>query len=276
MVLAAMLLGPSALVWQSADAAPKKKTGVTNKSEAQARKEAAMASHVAHAALSRGEFAKASNFYKEAWKLDSSVLGYLFSSARAAHRGGDLDTAEQDYSDFLERNKNKKSPLVEKTKGYLLEVRKARELKIKEKLAKTQAEMAAMKARQKAAAAPPAAVKAPARGGVPTAAWVALGGGALLAIAGGSMYAIASSQRADLDAKLDQKNAKGKITGITQADAKVERESIETGKTVAAAMGGASVLALGVGAWLWWSAPDAHVAFSPAADGRGLLVSVRF
>ncbi len=296
-VVALACVGLLAWTTGAIEAAPKKgpatkpaaaKKKVPRKSKAEARKEAAMASHVAHAALKRGEFAKASSFYKEAWKLDSSVLGYLFSSARSAHRGGDLETAETDYSEFLALNKGKKSKLFDKTRGYLLEVRKAREVVMKEKLAKTQAENAALKAKQeaadavekaaakKAAAAPPVVANAPAPAGASTAAWVALGGGALLAVVGGSMYAIAASQATDLAAKLQQKDANGKIIGIKEAAAKAEVADIESSKTIAAVMGGASVLALGVGAWLWVSAPEAAVAFAPSADGRGLTLSLRF
>ncbi len=83
--------------------------------------EAAAVSIVAATKAKAGDFAMCRELFLQAYRLDPAFLGYLYSAARCAHKGGDLDAAERDYRAFVERAAAE-DPMRERADQHLEEI----------------------------------------------------------------------------------------------------------------------------------------------------------
>lgn len=244
-----------------------------------AKDRAIAASVMAKGELEAGNFTKAAALYHEAYKMDPSEPGYLFSAARAEDKGNDLPPAERDYAAFLKLAppKHEKYPSAQ---TYLLEVRS----RVAQAL---QQQVQAMKAKEEAAkAAPtaaPTAVPAPSKPAVlpgPASApalvaevhpanwpaWSALAGGVALLGSGLGLYLAQGEARQELDTALTSTDAQGRFTGIAYDDYAARRGTLNARYTTAAALAGVGAVATGVGAWLLVRSPG-KVAVVPSAGG---------
>jgi tetratricopeptide (TPR) repeat protein len=112
-------------------------------------------------------------------------------------------------------------------------------------------------------------VAAPTPARWPTAAAFGVAGVAALASAG--LYVWARNDEADLDQALQQRDANGRVTGISQADAEDLRLRQGSLRTWSAVGAGAAAAALLVGVW-WWRSGAAEV----QVGASGAAVAVRF
>lgn len=238
---------------------------------------AAAASIMAKGELDAGRFAKAAELYHQAYTIDPSEPGYLFSAARAEDKANDLTAAERDYTAFLKAAPPKHEK-YEAAQNYLLEVRsriaqvlhkQVQEMKAKEEAAKTAAASEPPKPAATVAVpvqpAPPPGVAKPAP--QPTDSWkrpvgyAAVGLGVLGIGLGAALISSGSSD--------------GKAA-VDAGDVAAGRSANGTVMTGAVALGvGAAVAA--VGGWLWWTAPDTTaVAVSPLPGGAQFSIAARF
>jgi hypothetical protein len=88
--------------------------------------EAAALSVVAAAKAKSGEYKLCGDLFVQAYRLDPSYLGYLYSAARCSQKSGDLNGAEQGYRAFLARAPTE-APLRSRATGHLAEIVKLRE-----------------------------------------------------------------------------------------------------------------------------------------------------
>ncbi|MBM4345994.1 MAG: hypothetical protein FJ100_21685 [Deltaproteobacteria bacterium] len=221
--------------------------------------------------LDAGRFAKAAELYHQAYAIDASEPGYLFSAARAADKGEDLPAAERDYTAFL-KVAPPKHEKYEAAQNYLLDVRsriaRALQKQVQEMKAKQEAAKAAAADGAKPATAPPPTVETkpppvvvkpapPAPTWQRPAAYAAVGLGLVGVGLGATMVATGNSDGAEAAKR-------GDVAAARSADGKVTAGAVALGV-------GAAVAA--AGGWLWWSAPEAPaVAVAPLAGGMQVAV----
>lgn len=245
-------------------APPRKKSG---------KDEAAAISQVAARKHEAGDFALCASLYHQAFRTDPTFLGYLFSAARCAQKGGDLDVAERDYRQFLDLSPDGE-PLNEKARAFLAEVLEAR----KQAEDKKKAELEAEAKKHAAEVTPPVIVK-PAPPPSHALAWTAIVGGGVLAVAGGALLANGMALRSDLQADL-QHHEPGLVTNLTPQQAR-EREStwrLREGLGLGVAVLGLATA--GAGVWLFGrpqqaTAVQVTVVPGPTAAGAGLAFAWR-
>ena len=241
------------------------------------------------------QYKEAAKLFHQAYKLHP-LPGFLFNAARSEQRAFQLDAAEEHYREVLTL-KDVDAETRKRAEFHLGEVKEIRKRLAQER---KQAEDAAEKRRKAASAArraeeadkqaeaKKAAEEGTAKGAsaAPGSGWkgpvgfatagvgaVALGLGVYLALD-------ASSQNDALNAKLEQTDGSGKITGISKTEYKAEVDAINATNTNSRIAMGAGLVALSASAWMLLTRSA-----SPAPDGawlqvaprkRMLLVSLRF
>jgi tetratricopeptide (TPR) repeat protein len=252
-VTCALLLASPAL------AAPRKKSS---------KDEAAAISQVAARKHEAGDFALCANLYHQAYRTDSTYLGYLFSAARCAQKAGDLDGAERDYRLFLELSPDGE-PLNEKAHAFLTEVAEARKVAEAQKKAAEEAEAS------RNVVVPPLVVIKPAPPQESHAlAWTATVGGGLLVVAGGVLIAQAASLRSDLKAQLSH-HEPGLVVGLTPAQAHDQESTYRTRMGLGTGVAVLGLAAAGAGIWLFGRPQQVTLVPGPTAAGAGLAFAWR-
>lgn len=79
----------------------------------------------AQKAFDAGDFARAADIYLDLWRQDGAQPLYLYNAARASHLGGQLDRAEDLYKQLLALPGLDQARL-DKSRGYLVEVKRRR------------------------------------------------------------------------------------------------------------------------------------------------------
>jgi tetratricopeptide (TPR) repeat protein len=114
--------------------------------------------------------------------------------------------------------------------------------------------------------------------GAPKWAYATMAAGALSLIGGGVVLGMAAGDHSDLQAKLDQRNAAGRVATTTFDEAAVEASRIEGRYQLGWVLSGVGVAAAGIGGWAWWRS-DARVVLAPSlidAKPAGLALAGRF
>lgn len=252
--------------------------------------EAAALSIVAKAKADAGEFALAADMYEAAYRMDPTVGGYLYSAGRCAHKGGLWAKAVENYKHYRQVTPPA-DPAYAKAGEYLAEteLQLAKVDKIKaEEQAKVDAEKAAAanaaavsaaeRARAADAAKKAAEVKIPTLQRLAPATWKkptamgAIGVGVVALGLGGYFAASGIGEIGDLQAKLDQRDPNGKVTGIERDAAMTAQSDGNRHKLVGATLIGTGAILAGIGTWLYFSVEDVKVAVAP----NQLLVTVQF
>ncbi len=228
-----------------------------------------------------GNYEAAAALWRDAFDLDPNRLGWLARAGRALHLAGKKADAAAAYKKYLDTAPKDAADRSD-VERWGAELRS------------TGPDAAAPKTGGSPAAAHPAATShttpgvgqtGPAPGvhkaesGVPMTAWIALGGGALLVGGGAVLYMGAAADQDALQKDLDA--AKTTVDGkavwkLDYADVEARNATIGRNTTIGAVIGGAGVLAAGVGAWLAVTAPKAKLAAAPAPDLGGVRLAWRF
>lgn len=230
------------------------------------KQEAAALSVVAGAKAKAGDYKLCAEMYQQCYRLDPSFLGYLYSAARCAQKGGQIDLAEKHYREFISRSPAE-HPLRPRADAHMKELMQARRVAAeKQALAeKAAAEKAAAEKAKAAAPKPTMDSKpivaarngdtrvrkaAPGMSGRALRGWIGVGGGAVMA---GVASWLAWRAKSDFDAlKVDVSLPAGTslIDSITYAEAVKRNDAIRSGTTMAAVTGGLALVAAGAGAYL--------------------------
>ncbi len=231
-----------------------------------------------------GNYEAAAALWRDAFDLDPNRLAWLARAGRALHLAGKKADAATTYKKYLET-----APKDAQDRGdverWSTELRTAGPDAVAPRPAAAPATPAAAAPHAAPHAAPVAAPAAPAvgvhkgAGAVPMTAWIALGGGALLAGGGAFLYMGAASDQDALQKELDA--AKTTVDGkpvwkLDYTEVEARNAAIGRSKTIGALVGGAGVVAAGIGAWLAVSAPKARVVALPAPDLAGVRLAWRF
>lgn len=240
--------------------------------------EAAALSIVAKAKADAGEFALAADMYEAAYRMDPTVGGYLYSAGRCAHKGGLWARAVENYKHYRQVTPPA-DPAYAKAGEYLaeteIELAKVEKTKAEDQ-AKVDAEKAAAanaaaaeKAKTAEAAKKAAEIRVPIVQKPVAAAWKkpasmgAIGVGVVALGLGGYFAARGLGEIGDLQAKLDQKDASGKVTGIEREAALTAQSDGNRHKWVGGALIGSGAILAAVGTWLYFSLDDVKVALAP-------------
>ena len=238
--------------------------------------EAAAISQVAMAKAKEGDFKLCAELYRQAYRTNPAFLGYLYSAARCAQKGGDLDSAERDYRSLLARAPAD-DPLVPRARLHVEDVLKARRsapapvaapAPVVPTPAPSPAQVVPLPAAASETAQPAPAWRRPAG-------WAGIVIGASATALGAWWLVQGWEQRSDLKERLDARTD-GLVVGLTpdqaHADEKAYRATLQRGALFAA--GG--LLVGGVGAWLMATAPTpVAVTVLPAPDGLLLQLAWR-
>lgn len=128
------IMQTTSFYWVTAAAVALVATGAPRVAAANVKKQAIAASVLAKAAHQRGQFAEAAKLYRQAYALDPTTFGYLYSSARCEQKAGNSDAARELYTKFLASG-GEKTRFASKAKTYLLELRAANSKEMAAKLA---------------------------------------------------------------------------------------------------------------------------------------------
>lgn len=258
--------------------------------------EAAAVSMVAAQKAKVGEYKLCRDLFRQAYQLDPSYLGYLYSAGRCAQKANDLDAAEHDYRAFLARA-TAGHALRDRATGHLDEIFAARNKAAAEQAAadKVAAEKAAA---DKAAANNGAANKGAANNGAngqtsagnggaagvhsvePPAdgrTWLTRGlfAGGGLAVAGGAvLVALAVSDRAALQDRLAPEPGKELVWKLNRATAQSEADAIDGRVQLGVGVAAAGVALVGGGLYVWLTRPKADRSARLLPTGRGLALQV--
>ncbi len=232
------------------------------------KQEAAALSVVAGAKAKAGAYTLCSEMYEQCYRLDPGFLGYLYSAARCAQKGGQLDVAERHYREFLLRSPAE-HPLRKRADGHMNEImvarRAASDKRVAEERVAAEAAAAAAAARGpgssgSVAAPAPAATGVAAAGGATKSAppmtrralagWGAVGGAVILGSLGTWLLLNANADASALEADLALPAGTQLIRGLTYAEAVQRDDEIRSGRTMAVIVGGGALLAAAAGAWL--------------------------
>jgi hypothetical protein len=103
-----------------------------------------------------------------------------------------------------------------------------------------------------------------------------VGVGLGLGATGGWLWLDAGERETALAKKLKLKGPDGKVTGISESEAKAENDAIGMRKTMAAISGGIGLAALGVGLWLGLTGSSGSQTARVELMPSGLMVQARF
>ncbi|GEM_PF-1743927 len=212
------------------------------------RKEASQMSLQALNLYKLGEYAKATDFYRRAYKLDPRRPVYLYGAARSQDKAGRSQSAQSLYKLFLE----------------LAPADSRHAVKARAHLARLQAASASRKQADAAESR--------------TSALVVLGGGGVTLLAAGIIYALAASDNADLDTELAGHTVDTPVTSLSYTQAIERRESANNRIVLSWALTGVGAALTGVGAWMWTRrTPDPdEVGWQVVPAARGLKVRLAF
>ncbi len=260
-LLAALALGPPALMTSDAIAAP------DNASKASVLAEQAMKFHFG------GQPALAIALYRQAYKLDPQP-GYLYSAGRAAQKAGQLDTAKADFEAVVAKVPAD-SPFAIKARARLAEIA-AEKAKAKPPEPEKPAPAVVKPAPKPVVTTPPPAAPAPPAPAAParanSTAWAMLGGGAMV-LGGGVLLGIGALNEAELlDSYKDPKTGKYDLSRIDRDELRAREGSYNLRVIGAYGLGGVGLAAAIAGA-LWLRDGDG-TKVSLAPTGRGLHIGV--
>lgn len=252
------------------------------------RTEAAAISQVAAAKAAQGKFDLCAELYHQAYRVDPSFLGYLYSAGRCEQKGGKIDAAERDYRAFLARAPADDA-VAARARAHLDAI-----LEQRAKAPPPEPAQVTPPANDApapavapdpprpapvpaAATPPPAAIGAGAP--VPTPAdwkrpvgWACVGTGSALLVAGGAFAVLGWMDRADLQSRLDQRS-EGLIVGMTPAEAHAAERDYRGRYALGGILGGVGALAVATGAWMWATAPQTSVGLQALPGGAAVRLS---
>lgn len=232
--------------------------------------EAAALSTVAMKKAGDGQFKVAAAMFQEAFALDPETFGYLYSAARAAHKGKDWAAAERDYQAFIDKAPGDHD-FMSSARRHLDSVRAARKAESAAKPAPATPAPSATPEQVPAQPATSVAAAAPAGDGWKKTAGIgALAGGGLLAIGGVVVLVMRAGDTDELSADLDAGT-------VSKDDAQRRLASIESQGPIGYALIGAGVAAAGLGAW-WLMGSSASTSSALHVDpvGKRVVFAVRF
>ena len=237
--------------------------------------EAAAISQIAMVKAKTGDFKLCAELYHQAYRINPAFLGYLYSAARCAQKGGDLDAAERDYRALLARAPAD-NELVPRASRHIEEVLAVRRAAPAPKPVVKPGKPVPVA--PKPAKKPPPTVVAPAQPASDwqrPAGWVGVAvGGAALAL-GGWWLVDGLGQRGDLMERLDNRKG-GLVAGITYTEAQAAEDDYRGALQRGAIAAGSGLLLGGIGAWLLAAAPEAPaVSLLPAPGGFRLRLAWR-
>lgn len=257
--------------------------------------EAAALSIVAKARSEAGEFALAAELFRQAFRTDAKLPGYLYSAARCAQHGGLWARAIEDYQRF-QAFAPFGDPLLAKAAEYLQEARAAlaRETEAARLAAQVRAAPApalVSPAARELPAAPAPAIPAPRPIAGPLAvlstsqrepasplAWRRPAGYSALATGlvglgvGGYCLLRGRNEVAALQADLAKTDAHGDIVGVARPEALARQDTARGHQAIGGTLLGVGVAMAAVGGYLAFTQPTSHVTLAPT----GVQVAWRF
>ena len=243
--------------------------------------QAAAISIAARGKARTGDFKTCAELYHQAWIMDASERGYLYSAARCEQKAGLLTRANQDYARYLD-GATANDALAQKARAHQAEVRAALQREAATKLrvqaverADQRREAARKASLAQAQAAKKAKMAATATKSTTTAsarpmAWSTVGGGVAVAAVGGWLLWSASSSITTLEGQLAEKQD-GRIVGISHEKATSAQSSANARAGAGIAMLGVGLAATGFGTWLLLQ-KQTSVSLAPMGAGASLLV----
>lgn len=233
----------------------------------------------ANAHYEAGRFDKAAAMYTTAFEVSRNPA-YLFNAGRAWQRAYALDKAEGLLRRYLELEKRDDRGIRRATL-HLQEIAAARKALAEAEARgekKGQAEGDGDKGGgDKGPGIAPGDGRGVASPGPARAIWMRRAGwglsglGAISAIAGAWLLASALDDRATLDEALADKNADGKIQGLSYTDYRPREDDINDRVVRADLLIGAGVIAAGAGLTLLWAAPDMPAVTAAVGSGGASL-----
>lgn len=236
--------------------------------------EAAAISQIAMAKAKAGDFKLCAELYGQAYRTNPAFLGYLYSAARCAQKGGDLDAAERDYRSLLARAPAD-DDLAKRARVHIEAVLQAR-ANAKPPPSPTPPVGAVAQPAPAAVARLPAAVSEtnPDAWQRPTG-WAAVVLGGTAAALGVWWIADGLRQRADLQERLDVRTD-GLVIGMTPAEAHADEDAYGATLNRGIAFAAGGLLVGGLGTWLLATAPESvALRVLPAPDGFLLRLAWR-
>lgn len=241
------------------------------------KQEAAALSVVAGAKAKSGDYKLCAEMYAQCYRMDPSFLGYLYSAARCAQKGGQLDLAERHYRAFLLRAP-KEHPLRPRTDKHMVEIMAARKAAAaKREAAQRAAAEAALRKKQAQASGhgsdsgskdagksgdqlPGGGVtaKATPRSTQAWLGWASVGGGVVAGAVGAVLLLRANADAAALRADLKLPAGSKLISKLTYAEAAERRDAVASSSRMGgAAIGVGAALAAAGAVLLWTDTPRA-------------------
>ncbi len=262
--------------------------------------EAAAISQIAMTKAKAGDYKLCAELYHQAYRTDPAFLGYLYSAARCAQKGGNLDAAERDFRALLRRapadhelapraqkhieevlkTRAEAPPIAEPPKGTAGKGDAGKGDAGKGDAGKGRAGQGAPSGKGAAAGGTgPGVVKKaeplpkPATWKRPTGLAGLVAGGLAVAV-GGWLLVDGSMARADLVERLDNRKD-GLVVGMTPAEARADEEDYQSSLRLGAIAAGGGLVLAGVGGWLLATAPQKKVSLLPTTNGVALVIGWR-
>ncbi len=265
------------------------------------RREAIAASILASVKLKDGDFKAAAVLYDGAYRVDPSETGYLYSAARARHKGGLFEGAEKNYIAYLALGKRvaptsraraekhlaacrvqlAKLRRIQKEQAELERRRKELERQEEQARERRAAELAREKAAKERATALPRAVSPTVAGTVAKSGgggsplmrrmgFFAAGIGVVSLATGGILYSMSVSAEDKYNEDLNLPDGPPDITRQEATDAANAIASQRTAAAIAAAIGAVGL----AGGLLILSSDETNVSLAPT--GPGFIATARF
>ena len=254
--------------------------------------EAAAISLVAMGKAKAGNYALCADLYVQAYRIDPSFLGYLYSAARCQQKAGKLDDSERNYRVYLKRAPPD-DELVARARQHLNEIMAARKEALSgadkagqpvfdtpEKRSLVTRRPSSDPAVEKTPMVPTAEAveKKAVEPGPPVAgwkgpmAWSGLIGGSLLALSGTGLLVVGQMKQSTLEDDLATSGG-GKIVTMSRQQAlDREAENFSTMRS-GAVLAGVGVIAAAAGYW-WLDSTRAGGVFGWNVSRRGVAVRV--